>query len=105
MLFRLLERVRVDEAGCWLWTGYRLPNGYGRISDGPEKLYTHRAMWEAVHGRPLPDGLVVDHLCRVHHCMNPDHIEAVTPRTNVMRGFHPNVMRHRMGLCRACRAA
>lgn len=45
----------------------------------------HRILYEVKHG-PVPEGLECDHLCRVRHCVNPDHIEPVTKRENQRRG-------------------
>lgn len=74
--------------GCWLWTGR--PNqrsGYAEFSAGGDRLHVkaHRWAYEYFVG-PIPDGLQLDHLCRVRHCVNPDHLEAVTQRENIMRG-------------------
>ncbi len=56
--------------------------GYGRDA---RTRRAHRALWIAVNG-PVPDGLQLDHLCRVRHCVNPSHLEPVTPRQNSLRG-------------------
>lgn len=74
--------------GCWLWRGALHRKGYGvvvrRGGVGPD-IFAHRAFYEAAKG-PVPQGLVLDHLCRVITCVNPDHLEAVTQRENIMRG-------------------
>jgi hypothetical protein len=83
---RWLRRIEVDAAGCWLWTGYIAPNGYGRTSFGQQRgAYVHRVVYEVLVGL-IPPGLHLDHLCRVRHCVNPDHLEPVTPGENVRRG-------------------
>jgi hypothetical protein len=48
-------------------------------------VYVHRVVYEALV-KPIPVGLVLDHLCRVRHCVNPAHLEPVTQRENVLRG-------------------
>lgn len=69
--------------GCWLWTGRLNSKGYGRIRvDGHQKR-AHRVSWE-MHRHPIPDGLVIDHTCRVRSCVNPDHLRVVTPRVNAI---------------------
>jgi hypothetical protein len=79
-------RIHRDESGCWLWTGYIDPKGYGVIGVGGRKLSkVHRYSYERFIG-PVPDGLQLDHLCRVRHCANPAHLEPVTNRENVIRG-------------------
>lgn len=71
---------------CWLWTAVTLPNGYGLVTINKRKIYVHRWSYEATKG-PIPDGLVIDHLCRVRNCVNPDHLEAVTNQVNILRGY------------------
>lgn len=76
--------------GCWFWLG-TISNGYGRLSLGRRKEGTrrsalaHRIAYEMARG-PIPDGLVIDHLCRQRSCVNPDHMELVSSVENVMRG-------------------
>jgi len=78
---------KVDKSGdCWLWTAGLNSAGYGKF--GPRHgtaVAAHRFAYELVKGR-IPEGLYLDHLCRVHNCVNPAHLEAVTPRINVLRG-------------------
>lgn len=66
--------------GCWLWLGSINGGGYGRY----KHTYAHRSAYEVVHG-PIAAGLHIDHLCRVTCCVNPDHLEAVTPLENMRR--------------------
>ena len=70
---------------CWLWTGRQNRNGYGRLRLNGREPVAHRAAWECVIG-PVPNGLLLDHLCRVRLCCRPDHLEPVTPLVNTMRG-------------------
>ena len=85
---RLMERVRVDGDGCWMWLGHIDPAGYGRIKKPGSRVpsYTHRVSYE-LHVGPIPPGLQIDHLCRNRACLNPAHLEVVTLVENVMRGF------------------
>lgn len=85
---RLLARVEIDEAGCWNWQGRRDKRGYGKFSRGrvgEGNVSTHRFAYERLVG-PIPDGLHLDHLCRNPRCCNPDHLEPVTCRENLLRG-------------------
>lgn len=84
-----LRVEKVELTGCWLWTGHVIRGGYGMWSytdDGRTKtVYAHRASYELVVG-PIPDGLVLDHLCKVRHCCAPAHLEPVPQKENVRRG-------------------
>jgi hypothetical protein len=60
-------------------------NGYGQIKDGKGMVYAHRYAYELLVG-PIPPGTELDHLCRVRHCVNPAHLEAVAHRDNLLRG-------------------
>lgn len=89
----LLERFKSryipePNSGCWLWTGTTMMNGYGVMSLGKrgKKMLAHRYSYEEYKGA-IGDGLVLDHLCRVQCCVNPDHLEAVKQKVNVMRGI------------------
>jgi len=70
---------------CWLWAAPDASLGYGQFWIGTRKVYAHRWIYEFCVGS-IPDGLQIDHLCRVRHCVNPDHLEPVTVRENILRG-------------------
>ena len=73
---------QVDKTdSCWLWTGHLDRNGYGKVGN----RLAHRMAYTMVKG-VIPEGLSLDHLCRVHNCVNPDHLEPVTHAENVRRG-------------------
>jgi hypothetical protein len=86
---RLLSRLIIDrDTGCLLWTGARNTKGYGVIREGgrgSRQLMVHRVVYE-MFASPIPDGLQLDHLCRVRHCANVAHLEPVTCRENLLRG-------------------
>lgn len=71
---------------CWLFEGWVDKEGYGYARFDLKAQRVHKLAYEQLIG-PVPDGLHLDHLCRVRHCVNPDHLEPVTPRENLMRGF------------------
>ena len=85
---KLLKDWGGDPSGCWLWTGSRTRDGYGLITtrEGGKqrRSYVHRIAYVKVHGF-IPDGLEIDHLCRVRNCFNPSHLEAVTHAENLRR--------------------
>jgi len=90
VLGRILKRVSVQSPGCWVWEGAKNPGGYGMVKvDGRGQL-VHRLVWTGLVGA-IPEGLVIDHLCRVVACVNPDHLEPVTHTENVRRGAAPHI--------------
>lgn len=78
----LLARTQPGPDGCRLWTGYRDRAGYGRTHRG----LAHREIYTLAVG-PIPVGLTIDHLCMRPGCVNPEHLEAVTQRENISRGY------------------
>lgn len=79
-------RFIIDEStGCWNWALSLDDKGYGRTSDRGRSLKAHRVVYEEMRG-PIPDGLVIDHLCNNPKCVNPDHLEPVTLQANSARG-------------------
>lgn len=75
-----------SETMCWPWLGpIRGPKGYGSFRVNGKTIYVHRFSYE-LHLGPIPAGLTIDHLCRNRICVNPDHLEAVPIRVNVLRG-------------------
>lgn len=88
VLERVLARIELGEmfngTPCWIFQG-ALTWGYGVTSKDGRPLRTHRVTYEALVG-PIPDGLDIDHLCRVRACCNPEHLEPKTRRANVLCG-------------------
>lgn len=91
-LVKLSPRARtgyvVDEAtGCWNWTGFIRPDGYGKAWDPRRRAVgrAHRVVYETLRG-PVDDALDLDHTCRNRRCVNPDHLDPVTRGENLRRG-------------------
>lgn len=78
---RLMDKVREDEGGCWIFEGHKNNKGYGRILDGRSQKLAHRVSYEHFIG-PIGPGLHIDHLCFVTACVNPDHLRAITCKQN-----------------------
>lgn len=99
---RFAAKVRVQADGCHLWTGGLTGKGYGQFSIGGRtghNVLAHRLAYEWTHG-PIAPGLHLDHLCRNRACVNPAHLEAVTPRVNTLRGASPAAINSAKTHCR-----
>lgn len=85
---------KVDATGvCWEWTGI-LEQGYGNIAVNGSRVKAHRWAWESLVS-PIPEGMVLDHLCRNRSCVLPDHLEVVTPGENTRRGHRALSLRNK----------
>jgi len=86
---RFWAKVRPDRFGCLLWIGAKKPLGYGNFTFGGRTYLPHRLAWEWKNG-PIPEGQVIDHLCRNRLCVKVSHLQVVTQRVNVLRGNSPS---------------
>lgn len=82
---RIWNRVRKTKS-CWLWVGEVSWNGYGRLQINKRRISAHRYFYELLAG-VVPEGMELDHLCRVKNCVNPNHLEVVTHSENVRRAW------------------
>jgi len=98
-LERFLAKVDKQPNGCWHWTATISDAGYGRFRVDGTSLRAHRFAYQLFVG-PIPQGLHIDHVCHgldaacaggrtcMHRrCVNPEHLEAVTQRENLLRGL------------------
>lgn len=95
---RSLWRRVTRTDSCWIWTGATRPNGYGHLMKERKDVLAHRTVYEMLVG-PIPEGLTLDHLCRDRACVNPDHLEPVTNKVNILRGFGPAAINARKTHC------
>ncbi len=84
---QVFSRVSPEpNSGCWLWTGSLNDDGYGQMSLNAKMRKSHDVVYRMMKG-PVPEGLELDHKCRVRCCVNPDHLEPVTHKENCERGI------------------
>ena len=95
---RFWRRVHHDPNGCWTWTGPQNGYGYGRYFHDGRYSMAHRWAYEQLAG-PITEGKQLDHLCRNRLCVNPEHLEQVTIRENVLRGVGPTALNARRAEC------
>jgi HNH endonuclease len=96
---RFLRYVQKTE-NCWLWLGHISRLGYGSFfSRQFQSSQAHRVSYQLFIGE-VPKELTLDHLCRVRHCVNPDHLEPVTLRENILRGTGPSAILARRTHCK-----
>ena len=96
----LYERYRIDESGCWIWTGAITGAGYGECKVNSKPVYAHRYFYEFYHSTRIPPGMHLDHLCERKRCVNPRHLEIVTPKENFLRcGYNPSTINSKKTEC------
>jgi hypothetical protein len=90
---------KVSVGLCWEWRGKPSQYGYGRARVDTQLWLAHRWVWTVLVG-PIPEGMTLDHLCRNHICVNPDHLEVVTLAENKRRGYSPPAINARKATCK-----
>lgn len=94
---KFLSKIEKKESGCWEWQGFLNSNGYGMTNEKPVQL-AHRMGYLLLRGE-IPDNKPLDHLCRNPKCVNPEHLEPVTHRENILRGLAPAAINARKTHC------
>lgn len=89
---------KVDVGDCWEWTG-ALTRGYGHFMFKGKLVYAHRHAWALLVGDLSPDD-DIDHLCKNPKCVNPDHLQPVPHRVNILRGESPAAKQARKQYCK-----
>ena len=98
LIKRILPKIKVSKVGCWEWLGRTVKDGYGNINVNKKRISIHRILYKYYHGK-LDSELEIDHICRNRVCCNPLHLEQVTHKENVLRGFSLNAINARKTLC------
>lgn len=89
---RFWSKVRIIRGvGCWVWQGCQDSKGYGYFGLNGQRYHSHRISFAFFRG-PLTSELVLDHVCRNPSCVNPQHLELVTERENILRGTGPSAI-------------
>lgn len=96
--FRNIEKTPT----CWIWKGSKLKTHkieYGMFYKTTRKgILAHRYSYQIFKGR-IPKDKVIDHLCRNGLCVNPEHLEVVTNKENILRGQGKPAMNNRKTIC------
>lgn len=82
---RWIETDKGFSSPCWIWQLCMTTVGYGQVRINRRNMQAHRALYEQYVGS-IPEGLELDHLCRIKSCVNPNHMEPVTHLENTRRG-------------------
>lgn len=102
---RLWRNIIEAPSGCWIWMGRLDKDGYGRTHVGSitagnlRTRAAHRVVYEEYVGS-IPEGLQIDHLCRIRRCVNPRHLQPVTSRINTLRGNSVGATARQTGHCK-----
>lgn len=78
----MMRAKRIGKHNCWLWPGHVDQNGYGKLHVGGTPKQAHRLSYEHFRG-PIPQGMVVMHICDVRACVNPDHLQLGSHQDNM----------------------
>lgn len=96
---KFINAIRVLPNSCWQWQNSLATFGYGKFWIGNTQFMAHRFAWWVFRGA-IPKGLQIDHLCRNRGCVNPDHMEPVTIKENVLRGVGTSAINKRKTHCK-----
>jgi hypothetical protein len=93
-VLRALVRLGDSPGDCWQWLGRVNPNGYGKKQFQGKTMLAHRWVYQQLFG-PIPEGLVINHLCSNRGCVNPHHLELTDTAGNCRHGAGTILLRIR----------
>lgn len=96
---RFDTKYRILDNGCWEWLGALMTGGYGSCWYGKQSIGAHRVSYFFHKGIMSNRAQQIDHLCRNRACVNPDHMELVTRKENILRGMAPSAKYARSTRC------
>ena len=96
---RFIDHIEILNNGCWQWLGSLSTSGYGKHYIGSTQFFAHRFSY-TIFNNEIPKNLHIDHLCRNRGCVNPEHLEAVTRKTNILRGNGATAINNRKKYCK-----
>jgi HNH endonuclease len=96
---RFNKKYYIDNNGCWIWIAYKDKNGYGIFRDKSSIIRAHRFSYQYYRGK-IPKDLELDHvICQNPTCVNPNHLEAVSHKENILRGNSPSALHSKQTHC------
>jgi hypothetical protein len=95
---RFLAKIKIADTGCWLWTAHIQKHGYGCFQYDRKCCLAHRVSYTLFVG-PIPEGLTIDHACRVRNCVNPAHLRPMTNAENILIGVGPSAIHAKKTHC------
>lgn len=95
----IVNKIKIMPSGCWEWQAYKNADGYGVLGVGKKTMLAYRYLYKKLVGEPPIRPYSLDHLCRNRSCVNPNHLEVVLHKDNILRGESPAANYAKRKLC------
>ncbi len=99
VMIRLWNYVIEDENGCWVWQAHKNHHGYGTIAYKNVSRLAYNISYILFRKKPITPGKVLHHICGNRACINPEHLEEITNKENVLQGIGPTAVNARKTHC------